>query len=317
MRKRRLSPSEWLHHLRTVDQVPDFLKAGGSIVRVVTSHSQPVHKQLTVSLDSFAASHDFRLLRVSHETCPRLQYPHEIIASLVPSLEIESLFRGLARRAWVEAGFDGDGHALSAVQERTRESRSSLRREFKRALRSLLPPGEVLNHEFTRAAQEVVTDVVESPEQALAAIKLFESYLLRRATQSELVALGVLRKITRSNATPTLKQLVALNHVGGWPASVLHLDLRWTSDHESLDSLVGPTRMARRDLYQWVREIIDLTPGFRSAFVCVEFGPTFLDPSPTGRGFGSYDALRLRLDDGVKPRGGPNPSAALVPLEIP
>ena len=219
---------------------------------------------------------------------------------------------------WTRIGYPSSAVTATEVGAHHGLPTLEIRRDFRDELQSLLREKHQLSRDFAAATRHVINGVIDGTQAERLALGQFESYLTGNLTARELFQLGVQKKISRETATSALRNLLALHRLAGRSGALLHLDLRWATNHEQLPKTEAggyvPTKQARTSIYQWVRELIDSLDRFSSTFICVEFGPNFRDPAFHGRGWGIYDALRLRLEDGVKPADGPNPSASFVPL---
>ena len=194
-----------------------------------------------------------------------------------------------------------------------------LRSDFRAELRRAFDSGPALSRDFRSAVPRVLEGVTDGPPHERLVIGQFQSFLCGTLSARDLFQFGFQKKVSRETATSTLKNLLALFAHANRNGVLLHLDLRWITDHELLSAggraVFAPTKQARVWVYQWIRELIDGLDRFSSTLLVVEFGPSFEDPSFAGRGWGLYDALRLRLQDGVHPLDGmQNPSAPFVAL---
>jgi hypothetical protein len=312
-------PNRWLQHLLDVDLSLEFVQRGGSLLRVVSTGSPATHWSLVAALQSTSESEQLPLVQIGHGNCEKLQYPNKIVAAMGETVDLAALFRAIAHRAWRQLGYAGSSVTARDVSEVTGRSLMDLRSEFRFEVRRLLESGPPLSRDFRNVVPRVLDAVIDGPQAERNYVEPFRSYLRGLLSARDLYQLGVMKKVTRETATSTLRGLLALHSLTSTPGVVVHLDLRWGSDHELLSTkdrrILGPTKQARIWIYQWVRELIDTFDTFSSTIMIVEVGPSFGDPSFSGRGWGLYDALRLRLEDGVHPAdGAPNLSAPYVAM---
>ena len=299
----------WLQHLVEADQGLDFVRSGGSLLRVASTSTPTAHRSFLSALNDFTDQAQVPLLQVSYETCDRLQYPQKVIAAIGETVDFPQLFRDIAHLIWRHLGYAGSSVLARDVSAVTGNSLMDLRGEFRAEVRRMLDNGPTLSRDFRSIVPRILVDgVIDGPHAERGYIEQFRSYLRGLLSARDLYQLGIMKKVTRETATSTLRSLLALYSMTSNPGVVLHLDLRWSSDHDLLSTLdrtvFGPTKQARVWIYQWMRELIDTLDRFSSTIIIVEVGPSFRDPSFSGRGWGLYDALRLRLEDGVRPADG-------------
>jgi hypothetical protein len=298
------------------DSGRDFLVNRGSLIRVVVTVQPTVHAVLERELVRLADATGLQLVCISAKNCDKLQFPHKVVASIAQELDLREFFRDCAREVWRRMGYVTTECSVRRVSELHGVSMMELRQDFRSELGSFLREGPQMSRDFNTAIRRVLNGVIDGSNEERVLVGQFLSYLLGLLPVRELFQLGVQRKVARDTATSTLRNLLSIPCLAGRAGTIAYLDLRWTTDHEQLTGLdrLGPTRQARSWIYQWVRELIDSQDRFSSTLMCVEFGPSFIDADLYGRGWGIYDALRLRLEDGVRPADGPNPSAPFVLL---
>jgi len=307
----RFKAEMWLDHLFDVDRTAGYLTAGGSLARVVTVPDDAAHAELRRVLERRAVEHGLRFLSVeSPETM--LHQPEHVLRDLVHCVDLGNVLAEFAASVWARIGYGGQGLSTLEVSEASGDSRIVLRRDFGRESRRVLGWEHALTRDFGEAFDWGATETVDGTG-ANAAL-LLGSWLAGKIGSKDRHVLGVHRPVNRANATSTIRSLMATSRLAGSVGTVLHVDARWMTDPELMPGTRGSTRQQRIWLYQWVRELIDSMPRWSSTFVCFEFGESFLDETVSGRGMGLYDALRIRIVDGVRPRGGQNPSAPLVSL---
>jgi hypothetical protein len=172
-----------------------------------------------------------------------------------------------------------------------------------------------------------ITDLANIDPMYQYSLGFFINWLQGESTAATRKMLRIQWPIRKENATSTLRSLMALPSMaskegalhskGNRGGTILHLDIRWLTDPQSVESeihLRSPTRAARTAVYQWIRELIDQASEFRSSFIVIEVGPSFINQDPRGVGIGTYDALKNRILDDVVISGDPNLSAVLVPV---
>lgn len=311
-----LSPPAWARHVDEIDDVPGYLLLGGSLVRVVVTENQRGHLDLVAELDDLAERRALVSIRVDAANCPKLHQPQLVLASVVQSLDLFRVFVDVATEIWRRLGYPTSEVTLGKVAERHGMLINDLRTEFRGESRRFLEAERGLTRDFKTAVRNILLELIDGEHRGRAGVQRLESYFRGTLGARDLFDLGIQRKVSKETSTPALRNLTALLHLAGRAGCLLHLDLRWVTDEHLLTEgpLSRATRTQRVAVYQWIRELIDGIDRFTSTVVCAEFGPQFPDPAFNGKGWGLYDALRLRLEDGVRPSGGPNASAPFVPL---
>ena len=314
-----LTPSAWLAHLMEFDKCGEYLTDGGSLIRIASTSDVAAHEQLSDALSARAEVSQTQLLSISRDNCDKLQYPHKIVATLGEQVDLTVLFRGCASEVWRRLGYPSIGVTARDVSERHGGSLMDLRSDFRAEVRRMFDSGPDLSRDFRSAIPRVLEGVIDGPPQERLVIGQFQSFLCGTLSARDLFQFGIQKKVCRETATSTLRNFLALFAFANRNGVLLHVDLRWITDHDLVSAdgraVFAPTKQARVWVYQWIRELIDGLDRFSSTFLVIEFGSSFQDPSFAGRGWGLYDALRLRLQDGVHPvDGGQNPSAPFVAL---
>lgn len=313
-----LSPLAWTQHVADIDNFPGYLLLGGSAVRVVVTEDDDTHVELIDELTRLERSHELVGIRVDAASCGKLHQPQAILATIARSIDLFGAFTDVARRIWRDLGYPSTEVTIAKVAERHGLLHNELRTEFRLESRRFVAELPGLSRDFKTAIHSVLLEMIDSDHRGRAVVQRVESYLLGTLGAKDLFDLGIQRKVSKETATPAMRNLLAFLHAASPSGTLLHIDLRWATDEHLLTE--GPvwraTKSQRVAMYQWVRELIDGVDRFTSTLICVEFGPQFPNASFSGRGWGLYDALRLRLEDGVRPVGGPNPSAPFVPLEV-
>lgn len=314
-----LTPHSWLSHMVATDHCGEYLEEGGSLVRIVSTPDEATHAQLVDALRRVTEDLQIGMISVSHHNCDQLQYPHKIVAALGEQIELRDLFHACAAQVWRRLGYPPTGVTAREVSDRHGGSLMDLRSDFRSEVRRMFDSETNLSRDFRSAIPRILEGVLDGPHQERIVIGQFQSFLLGTLSARDLFQIGIQKKVNRETATETLRNLLALVALANRTGAVLHLDLRRVTDHELVAQggrlVFATTKQARIWVYQWIRELIDGLDRFSSAFIVVEFGPSFPDPSFAGRGWGLYDALRLRLQDGVHPVDGKqNPSAPFVSL---
>lgn len=315
-----VEPATWLRHLEDADELIQYLETGGSLLRVVTSRDQWTHRSLVDELHGLCTRMNLRRLAVDHFDCRRLYSAPDVVVSVAKKMDIYDVFAHVARRIWKSLGSVDDKFLLEEVRFILGASPSELRVDFRSEMEQFFGNFPGFSRDFRLAVRSVLLDLIVGGASSRIAIQRVESYFLGSGTVKDLRDISIQRKLTRETATRVLRNLVELNRAAGSRGTLLHLDFRSLSDHEMVpgDYLVRSASKSQRiAAYQWIRELIDGNGQFSSCMICVELGPNFPDPNFRGRGWGLYDALRLRLEDGVRPVGGPNLSAPFIPLAAP
>lgn len=309
-----LTPAAWTNHLVTVEGLPKLLQDGSSMLRVAVTRDRSVSNSLRSELDAFAASHGLEIARADRSTCERLQEPNRMVASIAQRTDLRETLRCCARRIWSDMGYLVESAEIRDVAERHNLSMVNLRQDFRAELNRLPHKDVRLGRDFLSALRLVLPGVIEGGVTEHNEVGRLTSYLSGTLSMSDAFQLGMQRKLDRQTALPILRNFLALNRLAGRSGTLLHIDLTWATDHEAL-GVNGLTRQSRIWTYQWLRELIDSHHLFDSVFLCIEVGPGFPNPNALGRGWGLYDAVRLRLEDGVHPSDGQNLSAPIVTLE--
>ena len=311
-----LSPQAWTGHVADIDDFPGYLLLGGSAVRVVVTEDDRAHKDLNEALSDLAEAAQLEHVMLDAMSCPRLYQSPAILSAVARSINLVDIFNRIARRIWARLGYPSVEVSVAKVAERHGLLHDQLRTDFRDETGRFLEQLHGLSPDFKNAMRRILLRVSDGEHRGEAGVRYLESYYAGTLGARDLYEVGLHRKLTKETATPALRNLLALLAAADHAGSLLHLDLRWVTDETLLTE--GPLRPASKSqrlaVYQWVRELIDSVDRFTSTFIVVEFGPQFTDPRFNGRGWGLYDALRLRLEDGVRPAGGPNPSAPFVPL---
>jgi len=237
-----------------------------------------------------------------------------MVASIAQRTDLRETLRCCARRIWSDMGYLVESAEIRDVAERHNLSMVNLRQDFRAELNRLPHKDVRLGRDFLSALRLVLPGVSEGGVTEHNEVGRLTSYLSGTLGMSDIFQLGMQRKLDRQTALPVLRNFLALNRLAGRSGTLLHIDLTWATDHETL-GVNGLTKQSRIWTYQWLRELIDSHHLFDAVFLCIEVGPGFPDPNTLGRGWGLYDAVRLRLEDGVHPRDGQNLSAPIVTLE--
>lgn len=312
-----VAPATWLRHLEEVDGLRQFLEPGGSLVRVVTSHDRVTHTSLVDELSRLSGRLGLVQVGVDRLTCPRLHLADDVVAVAGGSLDFPELFARIARRVWNRIGAVGGNYLLEDVRAILCKTYPDLRSDFRSEMDRYLADFPGFSRDFRSAIRVILIGVISGGHAASDALERVESYFTGTGTLKELREIEIQRRLTRETATRILRNMVELCRAAGHIGTLLHLDFRWLSNPELVPSEFSFRRASRTQrvaAYQWIRELIDGVDHFSSLLICTEFGPKFPDPDFRGSGWGLYDALRLRLEDGVRPIGGPNLSAPFIPL---
>lgn len=332
------TPKIWLDNLLNADKTADFLLSGGSLVRFVIVDDESTHAILRDLVRSELKKINFAVFGVSSHVVD-IQNPHRVVTAISKNLNLETYIKEFVVRVWHDCGFENPG--LSSVRTIAAESGRNaidLEDRFIKVLRNLLglgnfaqdsedtgPHSRQLSRDFANGLRKICIEYMDQGYSP--SLVLFINWLQGESTPAARKMLRIQWPIRKENATSTLRSLMALpsmaskegaqHSMGNRGGTVLHLDIRWLTDPQSVESGIqrrSPTKTARTSVYQWIRELIDQASEFRSSFIVIEVGPSFVSQEPRGVGIGTYDALKNRILDDVIISGDPNLSAVLVPL---
>lgn len=332
------TPKIWLENILTVDKTGDFLLSGGSLVRFVIVENQSTHKILHDLVRTELRKINFAVFGVpSHKV--DLQNPHKVVTAISKNLGLETYIKEFVVRVWHDCGFENpDLSSVRTIAAESGRNAIDLEDRFLKVLRNLLglgnysqdfdddgPHSRQLSRDFANGLRKICIEYMDQGYSP--SLGFFINWLQGESTAATRKMLRIQWPIRKENATSTLRSLMALPSMaskegalhskGNRGGTILHLDIRWLTDPQSVESeihLRSPTRAARTAVYQWIRELIDQASEFRSSFIVIEVGPSFINQDPRGVGIGTYDALKNRILDDVVISGDPNLSAVLVPV---
>jgi hypothetical protein len=332
------TPKIWLDNFLNADKTADFLLSGGSLVRFVVVDDESTHAILRDLVRTELKKINFAVFGVPSHIVD-IQNPHRVVTAISKKLNLETYIKEFVVRVWHDCGFENPG--LSSVRTIAAESGRNaidLEDRFIKVLRNLLglgnfsqdtedtgPHSRHLSRDFANGLRKICIEYMDQGYSP--SLVLFTDWLQGESTAATRKMLRIQWPIRKENATSTLRSLMALpsmaskvgaqHSTGNRGGTVLHLDVRWLTDPQSVESEIqrrSSTKTARTSVYQWIRELIDQASEFRSSFIVIEVGPSFVSQDPRGVGIGTYDALKNRILDDVLISGDPNLSAVLVPL---
>lgn len=128
---------------------------------------------------------------------------------------------------------------------------------------------------------------------------------------------GINARITRSNARAMLQSLCHFLHGNRHRGLLVTIDARQLLLDRSEALGQGGfiyTPGAVMDCYEVIRQIIDDAEHLQGLFVAILAGHRLVNAEAPKRAIGAYAALKSRVWDDVRPKGGDNPLAPLVVL---
>lgn len=317
----------WTGHLLKQDASLDFVKAGGSLVRFPIVDSDEGHKSLVAALRSAKEQNQLAYFSVPSHTC-EIHRPDKVLSEIASRWNTKSYATAVISSIWKELRYDAsESILLNDASRATGQDPNPLFSRFNRNLRDLLGRGPSnqgsslnsirFNRDFANGAIASMISLIEGDDTEL---KIFEAWLRGdRLSAAERRSIGIMWPVKRDNATSILRSMLAFSALAGWNGSILHLDIRFVTDHsryDEINSASAYSKQKRIALYQWLREIIDQTQHFSKTLIVIETGPTFIDQSQFGIGIGIYDALKNRIVDDVSLNNDAvaNPCAVVVPI---
>jgi hypothetical protein len=208
---------------------------------------------------------------------------------------------------------DGSDLSVESLAALNEYNATELRLELNRALQREVLEDYEMTHEFRRAMLRLCQAQVDQGD-ATQTERDFMLLWLRGELRliSALKPAGIFQKIARHNARDMLLSLTRWLVKAGKTGLVLDLDIRRCALPKRPDDAgVFYTKAGVLDVYEVLRQLIDVTDELSSCFVLVTTAPaTLTDPK---RGFEiHYPALRYRVWNDVRDQARVNPLAALV-----
>ncbi len=321
-----IDPRQWLVFLRT-EYLDSFIRDGGTSIKVVVPLDEDMRSGIERDISGLAETTGYVIARVSAAET-RVHMIDQLFFRVAEQIPWRQLSRkilvGLAKTAGYAPPAPEstapvvDGLAVannldpSMVQMEARRwiqdqillqkhptfRQRSLAKDFRVAVTQLClaelsggPDGETIS--------EVITDWLTGRNKAVAAVKPYQ----------------IFARVTRSNARHLLESLLLWIRFAGLPGLVILLDLsRVALARNPRDGLVYYTKAAMLDSYEVIRQFIDATDRMKGCLMIVMPALEFLDEEDSGRGIGTYDALRFRVYDEIRDQRLVNPMTALVRL---
>lgn len=332
------TPKIWLENTLIADKTADFLLSGGALVRFVVVENETTHTIFRELIRTELKKINFAVFGVPSHVVD-LQHPHRVVTAIAKKLNLETYIKEFVVRVWHDCGFENpDLRSVRSIAAESGRNAIDLEDRFVKILRNLLglghnslnsegegPHSRQLSRDFANGLRKICIEYMDQGHSP--SLGLFINWLQGESTASTRKMLRIQWPIRKENASSTLRSLMALpsmaskegsaRSTGNRGGTILHIDMRWLTDPKSIESeiqLRNPTKAARTAVYQWIRELIDQSSEFRSSFIVIEVGPSFVSQDPRGVGIGTYDALKNRILDDVIISGDPNLSAVLVPV---
>ena len=314
-----LSPDAWLGHIRR-EYLETFVRDGGSAVKFPIPLDERSRDPLFKGLEGAAREAGCLYLHVDAaetrvhmidrwffrvaEQAPWGRLVREVLARFardegyaLPTDSTESPVEQIASIHGVTPEFIGTRLDPRIEQYVFRER--ALVREFRIAMTQLCL-AELRGEDTSSGTFQILTEWLTGRNTAVSAVKPFKIYT----------------RINRANARHLFESLSWWVRFAGYAGTVITVDAaRISVPRNPRDEGVYYTKAMVLDFYEVLRQFIDGADRLSGCLLVVVPDMAFLDEEVSGRGYGAYQALKLRIIDEVRDRRLVNPMAALVRLK--
>jgi hypothetical protein len=291
----------------------DYIAAGGSKVKFLTGRpgSGKTHALYLLLAEARRLGY-VAVYTDARQT--RLNRFESFYQAVLDTVDVAGLVAGYAASVVTSLGYSAaeislDQNFFSWAQEQGRAA-EPLRREIQEKLENLYQDRKI-NHSFALAFTQLCADYLGTRRLAPEQKDALTDWLKGRPVPAKLLKpLKIFTRIDRYNARYMLASFLYVLRLGGRRGLCVAVD--------STEALLerGPEggrflygRMARNEVYESLRQLIDDFAGFTGAFFIFAGRPDLLHDEKSG--FKSYEALWMRIQNEVSGRR-PNRFADLV-----
>ncbi|MGE2731762.1 hypothetical protein ACQI4F_19995 [Mycolicibacterium vaccae] len=308
-----LHPDDWASFIG--DDLAEFLKAGGALVRFVVGDSPVDIGQTRRSLREVADSSQLHFFEVDGSTT-RLQYPNDILGSIARQIDFRQVMTSFLHQALIDEGYEVPAgsenfsmHDIAAVNDVVPRNIHEI---INARIRSGIMRDRRLVRDVRYALWAIARDVLQG--------RVDDAGVPERWLRSEITSVrelrdfGIVQKVSRYNARGLLRSLLAWLPTSSWNGSIVFVNALQLEHAKNLrDGKTYYTRAALSDVYEVMREFIDETDDMSGVLLVFAMPREFLSIDPKGRGMGMYQALQFRVS-GFPEATMPNPLSNMVLL---
>ena len=310
-----MTPQTWVDFVSR-EYLGDFIAAGGSAVKFVVPSDSLSRTDLTRGLADAATEQGYVCASVSAART-KIHMVDHLFFEVAATVDWSALARGVLARIASASGYkvpDGSGSFLATLAAENDMDEDFLRTEMRREVSRKVFRRPSLARDFRVAMSQLCLAELASDAEKAVTYALFTEWLTGATrTVGALKSYQIFTKINRTNARAMLESLQDWIRYAGLTGLVVVVDAeRLTLAKRPTDGSLHYTKMARLDAYEVFRQFIDATDRAQGFMLVVVPGADFLDPSPTSKGLGEYQALKFRVYDEVRDLQLVNPMAALA-----
>lgn len=293
-----------------------FIKSGGAAVRFVVADEANVGP-MSDAITQVAASSGMSVIEID-TAATKLHMLQFVVYAIAARLDWDGLLQARLERLVVEAGYQWPEleHApsLQSLADYNGVVPALLRITMQKQITRAVWTDAALAQDFRYAAIALLDAQLTGDEDGLRGpvLEWFRGEL-RGLTLIRSTGIGA--RIGRHNARAILVSLChflqSCNHSG----LLILLDLRrLLRERREVAEGITYTPAAVMDCYEVLRQIIDDTEHFEGTVVVALADHRLVNDDVPKRALTSYDALKMRVWDDVRPQGRDNPLSPLVSL---
>ena len=311
---------EWAGFLDR-EYLSTFIKDGGGAIKFCIPVNEDIRPDLIRTLNSIAVSSDYIAVAVDAADT-RIHMPQDIFFAMARQVD----WRQIARRFLLGVarcfGYNVDGidHKSSSNIYVAIAELNGLAPEFLWTVMSPQIQSRVyFNHRMSRdfrlAMLHLCLKEQISVGQPYEGQPLIDWLTGDNTRVSSVRPFLIYSGINRSTARYFIESATYWFQQAGYSGTFIILDnSRVSLARNPRDGSRYYSRSMATDHYELLRQFIDGTDRLVGTLMIVVPNADFLDPEPSGRGYGIYPALQTRVMDDVRDRSMVNPMASLVRL---
>lgn len=309
-----LHPEDWAEVIG--DDLGDFVKGGGALVRVAVGDSPVDIANTRRALRAVADRTDLQFLEVDGSQT-KLHYPNDILSSICQQIDFRDAMTSFLLRAVTDEGYEVPSPAktfsVRDIAAMNGVDSQDIREILNDRIRSGIMRDRRLVRDVRYALWSITRDVLRG--SADGPIGVPERWLRGQVTSvRELRDFGIVQKVTRYNARGILRSILTWLPSARQNGSIVFVNaLQLAQTRNPRDGRVHYTRSALSDVYEVIREFIDETDDMRHVLLVFAMPYDFLSIDPRGRGMGMYQALQFRVNS-FPESTMPNPLSNMVLL---
>lgn len=313
-----LHPYDWVAFL--ADDYSDYIAHGGAAIRLSVPEDDETADALIAALRSSARNEGHLYVAVDGAR-HRLHMPQDIMEGLARQVDWIAAAGGYLRTRLIKEGLEPPSGGLDDFLQRTAELNNLERADVSdRLVRAITENVENLG--LTRDFRFAINRLCGTVLLQSAQNEDYQATILdwltvgRRRLLRDYYSVGIFHRINRTNARSALRSALAWLAQIGTSGTTVVIDARRLAYPYRIDKGLAYPRGQLLDAYEVMREFIDDAHAFRGTMIVWVMDPEFLDLEPSGRGVGSYPALRYRVYDEVRDRRVANPLATMARLSL-